>query len=483
MRLEVCSRHSAPAGWRCTVCHELLCPDCAAIRTISPVDMTVCVLCGEMAEVLRRDRRDIESFSMRALKGLAFPFTGLGLLGFAGTSLLLAFTWYFGPTMHLLGWCLALAGFFGVARSAGRGDGQFENAPFSDLLTSVGLPVLRFMVVTLPTWGGMWLADEFNSHALWWAAVVLAFVWTPTAFLGAAAGTPLLTLLNPLAVFGTVARIGADARRLSFFLFGLVLLALALRPVSALLFALPVPFFSTLLSMAVTAYPPFVAAHITGLLLLLHPEPFGWDNVSLQPVLADAVPRGVAVLPEERLRPAHLQPIDLPEPAAYRPVSQPIEPAAPAPVPVEGADTAVAPVEAPRMSLVELTTSSLPPLTAHAHDLLTHAMRDADLGLALDTFRATPELDAVLSVTELTWVGRAAASEADDALAVRALREACRRPPEAASSAAHVYLAKLLDERQGKTDEARGLLTRVVNDFPNTPAAAFASQWLSSKSG
>lgn len=473
MRLEVCSRHSAPAGWRCTVCHEVLCPDCVAIRTISPVDMTVCVLCGEMAEVLRKDRRDIESFSMRALKGLAFPFYGLGLMGFAGTSVLLAFTWYLGPTIHLLGWCLALAGFFGVARSAGRGDGQFENAPFSDMLTSVGLPVLRFIVVTLPTWGGMWLADEFNSRALWWAAVVLAFVWTPTAFLGAAAGTPLLTLLNPLAVFGTVARIGADARRLSVFLLGLVLLALALTPLSALVFALPVPFFSTLVSMALTAYPPFVAAHITGLLLLLHPEPFGWDNVSLQPVLNDAVPRGVAVLPEERSRPAHLQPIDMPEPAAQLPLRAPTEPA-PEPLAVP---------DEPRAPLVELTSTSLPPLTAHAHDLLTHAMRDADLALALDTFRATPELDAVLSVTELTWVGRAAASEADDALAVRALREACLRPPEAASSAAHVYLAKLLDERQGKTDEARGLLMRVVNDFPNTPAAEFATQWLSSKPG
>jgi hypothetical protein len=431
--------------------------------------MTVCVLCGEMAEVLRRDRRELESFTRRALKGLAFPFSGLGLLGFVGTSVLLTIAWYLGPTFLLMGWCVALAGFFGVTRSSGRGDDQYESAPFTDLLTSVGLPVLRFIVATLPTWGGLWLAELFESRAVWWAAIALAFVWTPTAYLGAAAGTPLLRLLNPVAVFGTLWRIGADAQWLAVFLVGLVLLAGALAGLSVSVLALPVPFFSTLFSTALLVYPPFVAAHVTGLLLLLHPEPFGWDNISQQPVLSDAVPRGVAVMPHERARPAHLQPIDLPEPPVPAPQQKP------PPQPSERQ------LPQPEEPAVELTASSLPPLTAHGHDLLTHAMREGDVALALDAFQATPQLEAVLSVGELTWVGRAAASEGHDEVAVRALREACQRTPEAESSAALVYLARLLDERLGQLDEARGLLLRVVNEFPQTPAAEFATQWLSRK--
>ena len=111
-------------------------------------------------------------------------------------------------------------------------------------------------------------------------------------------------------------------------------------------------------------------------------------------------------------------------------------------------------------------------------------MKSGDAVLALETFRATPGLAAALSLAELSWVGRAAASQGDDASAELALRAACEGVGDpVALGGAHVYLAKLLDERLGRGAEARALLEKVQRDFPGTPGAAFASGWLARKAG
>jgi hypothetical protein len=132
----------------------------------------------------------------------------------------------------------------------------------------------------------------------------------------------------------------------------------------------------------------------------------------------------------------------------------------------------------------ELSAEALPSLTTHARDLVLHAMKSGDAVLALETFRATPGLAAALSLAELSWVGRAAASLGDDASAELALRAACASTGEApALSGAHVYLAKLLDERLGRGAEARALLEMVQRDFPGTPGADFAVGWLTRQAG
>ena len=51
-----CEAHKAVAGWQCTVCHNALCPDCAAYKYVPPAKLTVCALCGELAEPLLRQR-------------------------------------------------------------------------------------------------------------------------------------------------------------------------------------------------------------------------------------------------------------------------------------------------------------------------------------------------------------------------------------------------------------------------------------------
>jgi hypothetical protein len=462
---------------------------------------------------------------------------------------LLTLAWYGGTTMILLASALNLAGLFAVARSAGRGDGDLESVGFTGVIGSAVVPVLRFGVVTLPTWGGLWLAESLHSQLLGWASIALAFVWAPIAFLGAAAGTELLRLLNPFAVLGTFVRIGADAGQLALFLLGLSGLGSVLTLLALRANALPVPFLSTLLGAALLLYTPFVAAHVTGLLLLLHPEPFGWDNLSLQPALGKTGPRGVAPpLAEARARPAHLMPIELPDaprpeelgsaspltpsgvevPASNegpgaptpggnqrRPLDSARDDRGAKPVPVRSAPGSEAPpsgqpaggprtqgneragnlfdaggahapftgaVAVPRRT--ELSAEALPSLAAHARDLVLHAMKSGDAVLALETFRATPELAAALSLAELSWVGRAAASQGDDASAELALRAACEAAGDpAALGGAHVYLAKLLDERLGRGAEARALLEKVQRDFPGTPGAAFASGWLARKAG
>src|SRR5689334_9821812 len=87
-----CQRHRAAAGWECTVCHEQLCPDCAAVKSIPPITMLTCGLCGEVAEPLLRKKSESATLAERLPGIFLYPFRGEALPAWLGISL---FLWAF----------------------------------------------------------------------------------------------------------------------------------------------------------------------------------------------------------------------------------------------------------------------------------------------------------------------------------------------------------------------------------------------------
>lgn len=439
---------------------------------VHPAVLTICALCGELANPLLVRRGGEHSFFTLAGQALLFPLQGMGLVGLLSLSLTLAVGLWLGFLGLAVCVGLVLAALFGVARSAGRGGDQLELTDFTNLGSDVVWPLVRFAAATAPAWGCLVVALQTGRPALVWLGAALALVWCPTAFVGAAAGAPLITLLNPLAVWGAISRIGSDVPRLAVALAGLCVLGLMLGLMGALASLLPVPLVSTLVAAACWVYPPYVAARMSGLVLLLHPEPFGWHDSTMQHALLDVGPRGVPPPTAEQRR-AHVEPIELPEPE---------------PAPLDAGQTLVArfggapedepepaPLPARAAAMAQLELGSL---SSHVCALIEEAIAGADQAGALEAFRAAAPADTeALDGEQLLWLGRAAITAGELETAVRALEAAAaRRAPSAAT--AMVLRARLLGERLGRPEEAAALMQQVVTEFAGTKPADFASRWL-----
>src|SRR5689334_8985680 len=97
MVLPRCGKHRQPAGWRCTVCKSLLCPDCVAMKSVNfSTRFEVCLPCGEMAEPLMRHRAEDRSYAARLPGALAWPFNSTVLLLIGGVALVRAVLSYSG---------------------------------------------------------------------------------------------------------------------------------------------------------------------------------------------------------------------------------------------------------------------------------------------------------------------------------------------------------------------------------------------------
>ena len=230
-----CERHGAAAGWKCTVCHQVLCPDCAALKVVSPITLMACGRCGEMVEPLIRKKSQTASLAQRLPEAFLFPFRGEGLPAWLGISMFL--------------WVLSFLGGLGALIGWGGGAGELLRA---DPLHRARRRVAR--AVRLP---GAAPVDPHAAGALqpgdlsprgaghpapstwgcrgssgWpWC---LAALWSPTAFIGAAANTSLVDLINPVRVLGATARIGKDFGVYLGALLGVGVLMLASWPLAVL---------------------------------------------------------------------------------------------------------------------------------------------------------------------------------------------------------------------------------------------------------
>jgi hypothetical protein len=466
-----CETHQAVAGWKCTVCERVLCPDCTAYKYVPPTRLTVCVLCGELAEPLLRERTVKETLVQQLPGAFQFPLRG------DAPALWLGLTFFFFAASYagasFAAWVLSLGTFFALIRGTASGHDALELSDFRDPLTSMFLPAARFAIAMLPAWAGV-LATVLTGETFWsWLAVLVTVVWAPVNVIAAARDAHLGAMLDPRRVFGAVARIGGDyvpylgglaaAGVLWFLAF---VLGEGLRH-SALYF----PFITPLLTQALLAYPPLVGARIAGLVLRRHPQAFGSEDTErFDSVLGDLEPRGV--LPEKTSTlPSHLpSEIELP-------------PEAPPQLPEAGHRFAAMEVsgaaEAPA-EVAPLDVRMLPGIGEQSTREIRTAMRASDIDTALDVFRATG-LSCVdqLNVDELLWLGQVAGARIDYESALLALEHAAKKDaaPEAKGKS-WVMLGRLLGEKLNRRDEAVTWMNRVVAELPKSSAADFARKWL-----
>lgn len=470
-----CERHGAAAGWECTGCHQPLCPDCAAIKFMPPITLLACGRCGEMAEPLLRKKSQTASLAQRLPGAFLFPFRGEGLPAWLGISMWLWALSFLGGLGPLVGWGVALASFFGLTRSTARGGDSLELSDFQDPLQSILMPLVRFCLVMFPAWGGGFLAAYLGLPWLSWVALLITALWSPTAFIGAAAGTSLVHMLNPVRVLGATARIGKD---FGVYLGGLLAVGVTMLvsvPLAVLVNKyLVVPVLGGVLAQLVLCYAPLVGARVAGLVLMLHGPVFGWgEELDLyEPVLGNTQPRG-ALPVKERSLPSHLpSSIELePEPVPQRQPAQAFDRFAALEL---NPDAEQPPEVAP------LDVAMLPSFSHQAAGSIRKAMKDGLPDVALDGFRSTGLAAAeALSFDELLWLGQTAANRIDYESAELAFAKAAERtaPPESLGRA-RVMLARLLSERLHRQDAAATWMKRIVQEQPGTPAATYAETWL-----
>ena len=471
-----CERHAALAGWECTVCHHPLCPDCCALKVLSPITLPACTLCGELAEPLLRKKGDSATLVQRIPGAFAFPFLGEGLPAWLGISMFLWVLSLLGGLGFVIGWGIALASLFGLTRSTARGGDHLELSDFQDPLHSILMPLVRFSVVMFPAWGGVLLAAYYDKPWLNWVALGVTALWSPTAYIGAAAGTSLVHLVNPVRVLGATARIGKD---FGVYLLGIIAVGATIVVSWPLAFLvnrlLLVPVLSGVLTQMVLAYGPLVGARLAGLVLMLHGPVFGWgDERELwEPVLGDTPPRGE--LPQKRSLPAHL------------PMSIELEPEAPSLQPAQQFDRFAAlevnpHAEAPP-EVAPLDVALLPSFAEQSALTIRRAISAGKGDAALDGFRSTGLTAAEqLSFEELVWLGQTASSHIDYESAELAFSKAVERTAPAEDlGRARVMLARLLGERLNRKDDAAKWMNRVLSEQPGTRAASYAQTWLAGK--
>jgi hypothetical protein len=452
--------------------------------------VTACVYCGELAEVLRVHRSTTATLLQRLPGAFRFPFTDDGLIACLALVVMLTFTSYLPVAGTLGGLGLFAAGLFGITRSTGRGSEQMEVGEYRDLLSSF-VVLFRFLLVMAPLSLPL-LVTTTGVLGLLLKVVLslLALVWGPVAYLGAATETPLVLMANPVGALGLTLRVGRDSVVYIVAMVGLAVLSLVMLLPAALAWSVPVPLLSRLIATALVAWPSLVAARIAGLYLLLHGEKVGWSapGDELAPALPDAKPRGVLpeTSPAARVTRA---PIEL----APEPVVRASSASGATPGRFEALDSRAEPqaLDASRLPPLEaqeersadldsggpvLDAAQLPTREEQVLGELRMLLERRDTANALELVRGMTEA-LPLTAKESTTLARLAAADGDDALAERFFRGAAALAGPG-QPGAQVVLARFLAERRAQPGEARALMEEVARRAPETAAGAFARTWL-----
>jgi hypothetical protein len=429
-----------------------------------------------MAEPLLRRKSQAVSLAQRLPGAFRFPFAGEGLPAWLGISLWLWACSLLGSLGSLIGWGVAMASFFGLTRSTARGGDSLELSDFQDPFQGIVVPLVRFALVMFPAWGGIFASAYLGLPWLSWVGLGIAALWSPTAFIGAAANTNLVNMLNPVRVLGATSRIGKDFPVYLGGLLAVGTLMVVSVPLAMLVSKMVlVPVVGGVMTQLVLSYAPLVGARVAGLVLMLHGPVFGWgEELDLyEPLLGETQPRGELPVKESSL-PRHL-----PESIELEPEPEPeIQPA-------RAFDRFAAlelnPEAEKPPDVAPLDVALLPSFSAQAAVSIRTAMKDGLADVALDGFRSTGLSAAeALSFDELLWLGQTAANRIDYESAELAFVKAAERsaPPEALGRA-RVMLARLLAERLNRKDAAATWMKRIVQEQPGTPAATYAATWLS----
>ncbi|ATB37440.1 hypothetical protein CYFUS_002862 [Cystobacter fuscus] len=462
-----CKRHpTATAGWRCVGCADFLCPECVEARRISTVDLIACRACGQQAETLlvHRSRQQPLAERMRTAVRYLLNRHALAMLLAIGTILtLLAFLTRASFILARLAPAVLLFGvfwgcFFAILRASARGETDIPLPEYNDLISDWLQPSLRGLVATSAVWLPFgvylvcfsgWDAHAYISrlsddpmfyatgtfHALpWeqlredpivWVLGLAGLVYLPMGLIQGAIGAPFLEMINPVRGVRAMLRLGRDYTTTLGVLFVLGLAGLVTYALGASLRALDLGLLTRWLAELVELPVPLLMAHVLGLLLHTRGDALGYGASSeyLTPVLPGAAP-------STTLR-------------------------------VEG------------LGLPEAETAPPPELRIQE---LTQAVSARDIPRALALYAEIHFLPrAALPPAVHLFVGQAAASQQQHALAVRALEAAADSAPEdPLAPRALVLLARVLGERMQEPGRAQEVYRYIVERYPDTDASRFA---------
>jgi len=458
-----CRTHPAKlAGWTCDACSASLCPQCVAEERYGTVSVESCALCGGRALVLKHHRSH-RSYASRLVDSVRFMVKPSTLLSILALGLFCTFMHWVGG---FLGWVLAAAAtwayLFYAFLAAARGV-ELDVPDFTSI-SDVTSPLLRGLISSLYVWAPAVIYAVFGREAapdapeapLFHDPIFLLILgwglfYGPIAFMVAASNTPLLHLLNPVALVGWVFKLGTSY----FIALGVVGVSLGidfvLQSIAGWVSGARMPFASSLISQLLSLIMPFFMSHVLGLLLYVHGDKvgYGYDEDYYEPALPGARPQG-------RL------------PGKARAQS----------APAVGSDAGS------RMAAVLASGAGAQKAPAPELGEALRAVADAvmarDAAAAVQAYKGlAPSAFSSVAPEQHLFVGRAAAGSGDVELAAKAFETAADVAPDSpVAPQALVLLARLCAERIKDPTRAASVYRYIIHRYPDTDASRFAAQRL-----
>jgi hypothetical protein len=437
------------------------------------VDLLACATCQGTATALLVHRSESFPLAEQLRHAWRFPFSrpNLGYMALMA-ALLALFGFLTDTSFMLLTWMPALiraglfwACFFAIVRTSARGERDIQTPDVTHPFPSIIVPGLRGLVATGVVWAPAlaylivirdWnLFGQLNdllldpmfhiAHKLpslpeshirtdpfFWLITLGGLFFLPLVLMLAAGGASLGEMLDPRQWVQGIRRLGNDYALTLAALLVLGAVLLATRALGAELLALRIFLLSRWLADLLDTLVLFSMAHVLGLLLYTRGDAIGYGIPSdyLLPV---------AQAPTTDMR-RHL------------------------PMPVAPEPAQASAQEAPTPQLQELSA----------------AVEARDVAKALALYPALPLTAAAIPAALHLFVGQAAATQGDYALAVRALEAAADvAPDDPTAPRALVLLARVLGERMQEDTRAQDVYRYIVERYPETEASRFARARLS----
>jgi hypothetical protein len=369
-----------------------------------------------------------------------------------------------------IGWVITSgatwAYFFYVFMCAARG-APLDVPDFSSI-SDVTDPLFRGLVSSTYVWGPtvfyvlvvkQWVPgdplEEVTSDPVFFLILGWCLFYGPMAFIVAATNASFGNLLNPIALVGSVFKLGADY----FIALAVVAVSLIIHAVLSMiggaLIGTGLPILSGAIPEMISLIMPFFMSHALGQLLYVHGDKLGYgvDDDYYEPVLAGARPQG-----------------RLPTKARG---------SAPAKVGTGSAEQVLEAAQASREANVADSAGA----AAEAGDplrVVAEAVAARDTAGALNAYRGLKSLAlSRLAPEQHLFVGRAAVGGGELELAAKAFETAADVAPNAPTAPqALVLLARLCAERLQDAARAQSVYRYIVHRYPNTDASRFAAQRL-----
>lgn len=334
----------------------------------------------------------------------------------------------------------------------------------------------------------------FSSLTPWMLLALLGSLFTPMALLLAATQSPILTILNPVALIAFIRRIPGDYAIALGALLALNLVEGLIALLAGLITLLNIPVLSAVLANSAMFYVPFVTAYVLGSLLWLRGADLGCmrEEEGYMLALPDAVPRGTppptaeeqAAVSFQRPRAITLdgevEAVQAPEAPAPRP-ARASPPAAPAPrqVVLQGERAALF----GKPGEIDEPGEAAPSAPSPA-ERVREALGANRIAEALSLYRAAAFAPAALPGAEHFNVGRAAAAQGDYPLACKALQAAAAaNPADPLAPRALVLMGRVLSERMNEPTRAARVFQHIVQHYPDSESARLARERLAAARG